>query len=274
LKTITASWIVLLWPFYTTAWGIVIGNLMAKVSGAPKSFRCAAMAAVAFGNSTGLPITLVSIIHNAASPKSPLSATDPAIFVSIYLIFNPILQWSVGSWLLEAPSDVQQPEDENGEHNHNNKEDNNNSKKNKNGSYEKVSQFEMVKVHNPLVGSNSNLLIGDGQQDKTNFGSLDDIERSKSDNNSVELNSKSEDTPSPISVGEVCAIVYRQLAQPAIIASLCGLFIACIGPLHDLLVDTKDQRGGAPFEFVFDALHTVGTAAIPVYTKYSNKFYI
>jgi predicted permease len=231
--TITASWIVLLWPFFITAMGVVVGKLMATMSKAEDSFKFAAMAAVAFGNSTGLPLTLVSIIHGAADSSSPLSRSDPAIYVSIYLIFNPILQWSVGSWLLEPPS--QSPADEGC-----------------NLSNQAKVDIQTLNIE-PLLDN----------AEKQVAALLNDEHRGASLGHANKFKTKQTD----IDVPEIMRIIYKQLAQPAIIASICGLFIACIKPLHKVLVDVGDQDGDAPMEWFFEALYTMGKAAIPVSSR-------
>jgi hypothetical protein len=235
LKTITASWIVLLWPFYITFWGIATGRIMALLSSAPDSFMFASMAACAFGNSTGLPLTLVSIIHSAAQAGSPLGTTDPAIYVSIYLIFNPILQWSVGSWLLEPPTKT--------EHRRLAK-----AKKMGKHEFSSVTSTTESPIVMHLVSNqvDPEVVLHDSATE------TDDVPREHEGNN----------------VREIMNLVFKQLAQPAIVASLCGLFIACIPVLHSLLVDTKDQDGDAPLAWFFEALYTVGKAAIPVRTSW------
>lgn len=100
-RTVSVAWLVLIWPFFVVGVGLAVGKLMAKVSNAPRSFELASMAAVAFGNSTGMPLTLVAVLYGSGSP--PEGGVSPAVFISIYLIIYPVLQWSVGSWLLEPP---------------------------------------------------------------------------------------------------------------------------------------------------------------------------
>jgi hypothetical protein len=51
------------------------------------------MAAVAFGNSTGLPIVLLQCIHASFSPHTQLGSVNPLVFLSVYLMLYPVLQW-------------------------------------------------------------------------------------------------------------------------------------------------------------------------------------
>merc|ERR1712136_95241 len=80
--------------------GLVVGSVVSRLSNADASFRFTAIAAVTFGNSTGLPITLLSVVYSTAPASSPISNMDPLLFLSVYLVMYPVLQWSVGAWLL------------------------------------------------------------------------------------------------------------------------------------------------------------------------------
>jgi predicted permease len=62
----------------------------------------------------------------------------------------------------------------------------------------------------------------------------------------------------------VILLVLQQLSQPAIVASLMGIFISSVGPLRGLLVDTVHRNGGAPLQWAFNGLYAVGQAAIPI----------
>mmetsp|Transcript_34270 Transcript_34270/g.39410 ORF Transcript_34270/g.39410 Transcript_34270/m.39410 type:complete len:622 (-) Transcript_34270:269-2134(-) len=100
-------WILLVWPVWVCTAGLMVGygiTLMAKV---PTSQRNSLMASVAFGNSTGLPITLLTVIHNTFGNKadSKLGTIDPNLFLSVYLVMYPVLQWGIGGFLLAPPSE-------------------------------------------------------------------------------------------------------------------------------------------------------------------------
>jgi predicted permease len=97
-------WIVLLWPLYVVGCGLLVGYLAAELSGTPKSQIRSVLAACAFSNSTGLPITLLAVVHANFPTTTELGKIDPALFLSVYLLTYPILQWSIGGWLL-APID-------------------------------------------------------------------------------------------------------------------------------------------------------------------------
>lgn len=97
-------WILLFWPAYVVSVGIAVGYIAARLSNTPKEQYRSVLASCAFGNSTGLPITLLTVIHANFAPSQELGAIDPTLFLSVYLLLYPVLQWSIGGWLL-APSD-------------------------------------------------------------------------------------------------------------------------------------------------------------------------
>lgn len=97
-------WILIFWPAYVVSVGIAVGYIAARLSNTPKEQYRSVLAACAFGNSTGLPITLLTVIHANFAPTQELGAIDPTLFLSVYLLLYSVLQWSIGGWLL-APSD-------------------------------------------------------------------------------------------------------------------------------------------------------------------------
>jgi predicted permease len=116
IKSLEDVWVLLLWPAYVVGMGLLVGYLAAKLSNTPKNQVRAVLAACGFGNSTGLPITLLSVVHANVPATSDLGRIDPCLFLSVYLLLYPVLQWGVGGWLL-APEEEEQesvpwPQDE------------------------------------------------------------------------------------------------------------------------------------------------------------------
>lgn len=113
LSLVGAVWPMLLLPCIFVSTGALLGRLVVAITQPPKSFRKGTIAAVAFGNSTGMPIVLLSVLQTQLSYlKGPSSSRikngtlqihDPIIYLSIYLLTYPIIQWVVGGWLL-APA--------------------------------------------------------------------------------------------------------------------------------------------------------------------------
>lgn len=62
-NSVRQAWYLMLYPIWVVATGILVGLLMCYLSGSPKRIYKTVIAATAFGNSTGLPITLLTVIH-------------------------------------------------------------------------------------------------------------------------------------------------------------------------------------------------------------------
>lgn len=104
-KSLRDVWILLLWPLVVVGVGCLVGYGAAIVSGCPKSQFRSVLAACGFGNSTGLPITLLTVVHTNFPETSDLGHIDPCLFLSVYLLLYPVLQWGIGGWLLAQEGD-------------------------------------------------------------------------------------------------------------------------------------------------------------------------
>ena len=103
-KSLADVWMLLFWPIYVVGVGLFIGVVVAKITRAPQHHTRSILAACAFGNSTGLPITLLNVIHSNFPSTSDLGRIDPTLFLSVFLLSYPILQWGLGGYLL-APDE-------------------------------------------------------------------------------------------------------------------------------------------------------------------------
>lgn len=105
-KSLADVWMLLFWPIYVVGVGLFVGVLVAKAANAPKHHFRSILAACAFGNSTGLPITLLNVIHSNFPSTSDLGRIDPTLFLSVFLLSYPILQWGLGGYLLDEKDEV------------------------------------------------------------------------------------------------------------------------------------------------------------------------
>ena len=103
-------WMVVLFPIYVVTCGLIVGRIAAFLSNTPRRQIKTAMAACAFANSTGLPITLLTAVHSNFPLTTEIGKNDPILFLSMYLLLYPILQWGIGGWLL-APNNHQEKND-------------------------------------------------------------------------------------------------------------------------------------------------------------------
>uniref|UniRef100_A0A7S3BZG2 Auxin efflux carrier component n=1 Tax=Haptolina ericina TaxID=156174 RepID=A0A7S3BZG2_9EUKA len=106
-------WPMFFFPVIYASIGAFLGWLIILICKPPDDFRHGTIAAVAFGNSTGMPFVLLSVISKqlrgwwfrlkGIDPKmikDPEMVAEPLVYLSVYLITYPIVQWGVGSWLL------------------------------------------------------------------------------------------------------------------------------------------------------------------------------
>jgi len=114
VKSLNQIWVLLIWPAYVVGMGSLVATIMKWIV-KPKPQHIKPMyAATMFGNSTALPITMLTVVHSNFPNKSVLGKVDPTLFLSIYLLLYPVLQWGIGGWLLAPEDDDDTPEPENG----------------------------------------------------------------------------------------------------------------------------------------------------------------
>ena len=58
--------------------------------------------------------------------------------------------------------------------------------------------------------------------------------------------------------------ILARCLQPPVVGALLGMFVASFPQLRGIFVDLIDRSDDAPLEWAFDALHTVGQAAVPI----------
>lgn len=112
LKLISAVWPMLFFPLIFVSVGAFFGWLVVLITRPADDFRAGTIAAVAFGNSTGMPILLLSVIgtqlkylwDSGTDVAQGIHVDDPVVYLSVYLLTYPIIQWVVGGWLLQPVS--------------------------------------------------------------------------------------------------------------------------------------------------------------------------
>jgi len=104
-RSLQDVWMLMIWPVYVVAVGLLVGAAVARLTKTPPHQIRAVLAACCFGNSTGLPITLLTVVHSNFPTTSDLGRMDPTLFLSVYLLLYPVLQWGLGGWLL-APTSI------------------------------------------------------------------------------------------------------------------------------------------------------------------------
>ena len=104
VELVISVWPMIFLPFVNVAAGSLLGWLVVKFTQPEESFRNGTIAAVALGNSTGLPIVLLSVIKDQIKylwddPTAKGGACpvyDPIVYLGVYLLTYPIVQWVAG----------------------------------------------------------------------------------------------------------------------------------------------------------------------------------
>lgn len=105
---VASVWPMLFLPFLNVAFGSLLGYLVVKLTKPSPDFHSGTIAAVALGNSTGLPIVLLSVIKeqirflytDPTAEGGACAVTDPIVYLGVYLLTYPIVQWVAGGILL------------------------------------------------------------------------------------------------------------------------------------------------------------------------------
>lgn len=241
-------WMIIFWPIYVVGCGLIVGHFAAKLSNTPSYHKPLVMASCAFANSTGLPITLLSVIHQNFPPSTDLGKIDATLFLSIYLLLYPVLQWGIGGWLLM------------------NDDDDEVESRNSQIRADTVDEQDLKGIHNVYspteIESNSDssgvIASYHGEQviDLYNDTTIQQQQQQK-------LVGKKEETPK-LNLWQILQKGCDKALQPPVIASLLGLFAASFNSVRGILVDIEDRNDNAPLEWIFDGLYSVGQAAVPI----------
>lgn len=234
-------WILVLWPIVVVGAGLAVGAIAAKCSNTPTCQRRSVIAACAFPNCTGLPITLLTVIHGNFPATAKLATVDPNLFLSVFLLIYPVLQWGIGGWLLAPGGD--NDADENGIHHVLNVPLNESKEDTASRIIRELSLtdlFEARKSWTPLETETTALVKGDDHTAMAN--PLHDV--------------------APLT--ETVAKVLPKALQPPVVGALLGIFIASFPQLRGLFVDLNDRASNAPLQWLFDGIHAVGMAAVPI----------
>jgi predicted permease len=296
MESLHEGWFLLFWPAYVVGSGLLVGHVASCLSNTPKNQRKAVLAACAFGNSTGLPITLLTVVHANFPSTTELGAVDPTLFLSIYLLLYPVLQWGVGGWLL-APDDEQ------------NQAPTEPIMENPPSMVQQSMPPASSAMHRNVLNNNkmeewySHSRRGIGETDasmymtSTDLVQLDEVNASSfvealpttfqippppveqyhplgvhgsSSTESTQLIATTNQEERAAAAKEfelsTYAMVHKiasRCLQPPVVGAILGLLTAAT-PLRGLLVDLVDRKDDAPLEWFFDALYAVGQAAVPI----------
>lgn len=239
-------WVLLFWPIVVVGTGIVVGELAARWSNTPHWQRRTVIAACAFPNCTGLPITLLTVIHNNFPSTSKLGNVDPNLFLSVFLLLYPVLQWGFGGWLL-APG-VDDDSDKTGIHH--------------------VLNVPSKEMQEDTAARMIKELSLTDLFEARRAGIVSETETTTLVKRAISIGSEHTAMANPANdvapITETIAHVLPKAMQPPVVGALLGIFIASFPTLRGLFVDLDTRSSNAPFQWLFDGIHSVGAAAVPI----------
>lgn len=280
-------WLLLFWPIYVVFCGTLVGYVAATVTKTPKQHMRSVLAACALGNTTGLPITLLTVVHANFPSTSDLGRIDPSLFLSVYLLLYPALQWGYGGWLLA-------PEDNKGANSTRDCELSSTStipisSITETLNHNVLNNLETAAFYNQhrhgLASSDEGMYVSDGnlrgldadsnsettfliiKKEKENHQSTDPYLAPATMSGREMLN---DDSASPVSIKteitlwETMQNVSSRCLQPPVVGSITGILIALFPHARGLFVDLNHRSSSAPLQWFFDGLYVVGLSAVPI----------
>lgn len=100
------GWPMLLLPVWYVMVGLLVGRLCVYVGNASDELKNTSIVAVAFSNSTSLPISLLAVLNLQLFRRGFFGPVNPLLYLSVYLVVYPLLQWGVGGWLMPPLPDT------------------------------------------------------------------------------------------------------------------------------------------------------------------------
>eukprot|EP00929_Paragymnodinium_shiwhaense_P029907 TRINITY_DN17050_c0_g1_i1.p1 TRINITY_DN17050_c0_g1~~TRINITY_DN17050_c0_g1_i1.p1 ORF type:complete len:410 (+),score=23.73 TRINITY_DN17050_c0_g1_i1:134-1363(+) len=101
-----SAWPMMVLPFIWAGIGAFSGLFAVRISCTPDELRRTVIASCAFGNSTGLPIVLLTALSHSGDILSlgvgiDMELRNFLLLLSLYQITYPMIQWTIGGWLLK-----------------------------------------------------------------------------------------------------------------------------------------------------------------------------
>jgi predicted permease len=234
-------WMLLIWPIYVVCCGLIVGEIAAKLSNAPKYHKPLILASCAFPNNTGLPITLLTVIHQNYPPTTDLGRVDPTLYLSIYLLIYPMLQWGIGSWLLSSEEEQSDEIEDQSTLTHK-------------SSQSDIDEEDFKAGINELTPLSSQYTKKCPDVQSRSFGTTGNYNVPRP-------------LPSALNTASFGAKLFKVISvsfQPPVIASICGIIVTSIEPLRGVFVDMVNRDNDAPLEWFFDGIYSVGLSAVPL----------
>jgi len=251
-STFKTAWPFFFLPFCWVFMGAVVGKVAVFLARTPASIRGTAMAACTFGNSTAVPIVLLTALSsmpvgNFHTPNANRLRLYLS-YLSIYLTMYQVLLWTIGNWLLQRSESVEGTP---------------------NLTLTPAVSFARDEIDNPLIGTSD---LSDGKQIKqTSF----EVPATGAQNAAALLeagvlaDARLEGGDRAERRARMSALVKKLLGYaqnffvPPVIAIFLGLVIGASDDFRGVFVHMP-HHGKAPLGFLFSALRKFGGAAVPM----------
>eukprot|EP00586_Coscinodiscus_wailesii_P005148 CAMPEP_0172478528 /NCGR_PEP_ID=MMETSP1066-20121228/2549_1 /TAXON_ID=671091 /ORGANISM="Coscinodiscus wailesii, Strain CCMP2513" /LENGTH=462 /DNA_ID=CAMNT_0013238183 /DNA_START=56 /DNA_END=1441 /DNA_ORIENTATION=+ len=274
----------LFWPLYVVSWGFLVGMVVCKLTNTPERQKKSVYAAIAFANSTGLPITLLTVIHSSFPASTELGRVDPTMFLSVYLLLYPVLQWGVGGYLLTDDDEDEQPQEVT-------KSDIVRSLSDK--FLQGLDALDTMQPHHhgdaSATDHDARRYISDADIEQAeaelkaltqdgvckSYAAVNATGEDASKDSTCTTQSESQETPIKASKSDetndnnemtfldTVLVAAHKCLTPPVIGALLGMLVAS-SPLRGIFVDLVNRADKAPLEWFFDGIYSVGQAAIPL----------
>lgn len=255
VKHLSDCWILMIWPFYTIGIGLLMGIIATHYAGTPNGQkRRAAIAAIGFANSNALPLTLLGSVHDSITRTlgREITLLEPSLLISLYCTAQPILMWGIAGWLLSNEDDDKQQHANNNELSYQNK---------LKYMATTITDTEPSFPSDASSSEDSHLELGEQQVDENTALIFTTSSTINEDNDDVVLIEKES---SETEFTKALKKIVEKALQPPSMGVLFGLLFTGFTFLRSLFVNVETRMGGAPLEWMFDGIHILGRAQVPV----------
>jgi len=238
------AWPLFVMPFVIVLTGLLVGKFVAWITACPCDFQKACMGAVGFANSSSMAVVLLGAISPPLLEEKVITK-DPLLFLSLYLVMYPMLEWTLGAHLFKPkPRDVEEGKPEATETTGQRSETSASNDATAPG-FERGAEGERPSMEAALPADLVLATEGDLMPCEVETCSVHGkIEKLRG-------------------YGTALRKVVRNALVPAVRAVLIGMVIASIPPLHQFFLITHEGQTRTPLGFFYRALATIGGAMAP-----------
>lgn len=260
-QTITSSAILFFWPLVVVGSGYILGRIAAIIMRVPANFRSAAAGSVAFGNSTGIPVVLLTALGPSLVEQGVLQGS-PLLFLPVYLVLSPLLQWTVGAYVFRGG---RQDESKSGDATPTSSDtDSSNSEaafaRNRLSTVPVTRQIspmydesELVVQRRQTMGVPPPGVVGNG------FSAQAEVEDVLVPED-IELPRKRD------KLAKVVKKIFFMFVSPPVLATILGILVAFIRPVQNQLIDLHDDTLTTvhTLDWLYIGIRKMGESAVPV----------